>query len=311
MQSNARLAHGGNLGGRRKRGMSDHNLSLRDLPMAAFRTSQGRQLLGCHAVPFAEPVRESRGHRARVPQAEPRGTRGFARSPVELKGSHPPRSRYVPTAAAGCKSSRTRRHRMVGDLYDLDRGAGLGKRPRAWKARPPTVRKSPSVGRWRPSRSFSVLERRAWRRPRTASPPSGTHRVGGGRDVVLVVDRADELLEQVFERDQAGDAAVLVEHDGDLASASSGTRRAARRRSWSRGRSRPGRTSLRGDDGVGVARRRSSGGRGPWRRGCRRCRRGSRRRAGCGSGPSRGRSRRPPRAETDGGQRDDRRARAS
>ena len=34
--------------------------------------------------------------------------------------------------------------------------------------------------------------------------------------VVLVVDRADELLEQVFERDQARHAAILVEHDGHL-----------------------------------------------------------------------------------------------
>ena len=33
---------------------------------------------------------------------------------------------------------------------------------------------------------------------------------------MLVVDGADELLDQVFERDQAGDAAVLVEDDGDL-----------------------------------------------------------------------------------------------
>ena len=36
------------------------------------------------------------------------------------------------------------------------------------------------------------------------------------RYVVLVVDRADELLEQVFERDQPRHGAVLVEHDGHL-----------------------------------------------------------------------------------------------
>ena len=35
-------------------------------------------------------------------------------------------------------------------------------------------------------------------------------------DVVLVLDLADDLLEQVLDRDQAGRSAVLVEHDRDV-----------------------------------------------------------------------------------------------
>ena len=35
-------------------------------------------------------------------------------------------------------------------------------------------------------------------------------------DVVLVLDLADDLLDQVLDGDQAGRAAVLVEHDGDV-----------------------------------------------------------------------------------------------
>ncbi len=35
-------------------------------------------------------------------------------------------------------------------------------------------------------------------------------------DVVLVLDLADDLLEEVLDRDQAGGAAVLVEHDRDV-----------------------------------------------------------------------------------------------
>ncbi len=41
--------------------------------------------------------------------------------------------------------------------------------------------------------------------------------VVGRRDVVLIVDRADELFEQIFQGDQAGDPAVLVQDDRDLA----------------------------------------------------------------------------------------------
>ena len=37
-----------------------------------------------------------------------------------------------------------------------------------------------------------------------------------GLDVVLVADLADDLLDQVLERDQPGGAAVLVDHDGHL-----------------------------------------------------------------------------------------------
>ena len=37
--------------------------------------------------------------------------------------------------------------------------------------------------------------------------------------IVLVVDLADDFLEHVFDRHQPGDAAVFVEHDGDVRAA--------------------------------------------------------------------------------------------
>jgi hypothetical protein len=40
---------------------------------------------------------------------------------------------------------------------------------------------------------------------------------GGGRAVVLVLDLADDLLDDVLERDDPGGAAVLVHHDRELA----------------------------------------------------------------------------------------------
>ena len=72
-----------------------------------------------------------------------------------------------------------------------------------------------------------VLERRgrcrtAPSRSSTDGPPVDARLVVGELDdhrllvVVLVLDLADDLLEQVLDRDQAGGAAVLVEHDRDV-----------------------------------------------------------------------------------------------
>src|SRR4051812_32863878 len=44
----------------------------------------------------------------------------------------------------------------------------------------------------------------------------GHDAVARGGDVVLVVDLTDEFFEQVFQGDQSGDAAILVEDDSDL-----------------------------------------------------------------------------------------------
>ena len=59
--------------------------------------------------------------------------------------------------------------------------------------------------------------------------------------VVLVGDLADDLLEDVLDRDQAGRAAVLVDDDGDVLALGLHLARAARRRAWSRARTTPGR----------------------------------------------------------------------
>ena len=162
----------------------------------------------------------------------------------------------VPT---GWRSTRTRRiewsttSRMVNSIPSWrNESPGSGRRPRAWKAKPPTVEKSPSVGRWRPEPLVQELEveRGVDLVARAAERDDG---VVGGRDVVLVVDRPDEFFEQVFEGDQARDAAVLVEHDGDLRPLRAGTPRAGRRRSCSRGRTYAGRTRSRGMTASGPS----------------------------------------------------------
>ena len=49
--------------------------------------------------------------------------------------------------------------------------------------------------------------------PRLVVREADDHRLLG---VVLVLDLADDLLEEVLDRDQPGGAAVLVEHDRDV-----------------------------------------------------------------------------------------------
>ena len=49
-----------------------------------------------------------------------------------------------------------------------------------------------------------------------ASRPKGRTPVGRARPVVLVADLADDLLEDVLEGDDPGDAAVLVDDHGEL-----------------------------------------------------------------------------------------------
>ena len=61
--------------------------------------------------------------------------------------------------------------------------------------------------------------------------PSGCGRTPATCDVVLVGDVADDLLEDVLERDDAHQRAVLVDHEGEmLAPAAEGL--AAGRAAW-------------------------------------------------------------------------------
>ena len=50
----------------------------------------------------------------------------------------------------------------------------------------------------------------------TRTAPSSSSSTVGALDVVLVGDLADDLLEDVLDRDQAGGAAVLVDDDRDV-----------------------------------------------------------------------------------------------
>ena len=71
--------------------------------------------------------------------------------------------------------------------------------------------------------------------------PSSSRSTGGALDVVLVGDLADDLLEDVLDGDQAGGAAVLVDHDGDVGAARPASRAAARRPAWTPARRSAGR----------------------------------------------------------------------
>ena len=55
--------------------------------------------------------------------------------------------------------------------------------------------------------------------PGTSTVRSSTPVQRVGREVVLVLDLAHELLEQVVDGDDPGRPAVLVDHDGDLGAA--------------------------------------------------------------------------------------------
>ena len=81
-----------------------------------------------------------------------------------------------------------------------------GSRPSAAIMNPPTVSYGPS-GSANPTRSAKSAR---LSRPSTTAGAPAQHRLGCR--VVLVVDLADQFLDQVFEGDDAGGTAVLVHH---------------------------------------------------------------------------------------------------
>ena len=103
----------------------------------------------------------------------------------------------------------------------------------AESARARSIRPTAARGRTarrRVRRPSSRLRRRSRRSRRSASSSSGTRpdtqsaslpscSIWRLLDVVLVADLADDLLEDVLDRDEAGRAAVLVAHDGDVRAA--------------------------------------------------------------------------------------------
>ena len=96
-----------------------------------------------------------------------------------------------------------------------------GIRPTRWMIRPPTVSYASSSG----SSASLELEQVAQvvHGDPTVEPEGATVGIGLDRldkallDVVLVLDVADDLLDQVLDGDQAGGPAVLVDHDRDVA----------------------------------------------------------------------------------------------
>ena len=75
-------------------------------------------------------------------------------------------------------------------------------------------------------------------RPSTStSPPPRRRVVSASRDVVLVADVADQLLDEVLQRDDAGGAAVLVDDDREVRRPRGASRTARRAPAWSPGSS--------------------------------------------------------------------------
>ena len=118
--------------------------------------------------------------------------------------------------------------------------------------------------------------------PSTLTEPSGCGRTPGTGDVVLVGDVADDLLQDVLERDEPHHLAVFVDHQREVRLA------AAERLELLGDRPdvghEPGRQRDRHDVDLGEIAVRRSGSRAadPWRAGCRRCSPACRATAGCG-----------------------------
>ena len=86
----------------------------------------------------------------------------------------------------------------------------IGTRPSSRASSPPTVSTSSSSGS---STSNSSARSSTGSRAVTRTEPSASPSTGGRYGVVLVGDLADDLLEDVLDRHQAGEAAVLVDDD--------------------------------------------------------------------------------------------------
>ena len=125
-----------------------------------------------------------------------------------------PRSAARPAAAPGVR--RTRAIRRPSSSVTVNRrpsaatlSPSSGSRPSSLITKPATVSYGPS-GSSRPVRS-SKSSRLS--RPSTSRSPSTRRARRLLGDVVLVADVADELLDQVLQRDDAVGAAVLVDDD--------------------------------------------------------------------------------------------------
>ena len=99
-------------------------------------------------------------------------------------------------------------------------------------------------------------------------------------DIVLVVDVADDLLDDVLERDDAPQRAVFVDHEGEMLVACAEGLELVEQR-WSISGMNQGSVMTSSILTVGGRRRPRPRGTDPWRGGRRRCCRARRDRAGC------------------------------
>ena len=137
---------------------------------------------------------------------------------------------------------------------------GIGTRPSASASSPPTVSTSSRSGRSTPNSSpRSSTASRAVTRARVVVEPLDRRPL----DVVLVGDLADDLLEDVLDRDEPGGAAVLVDDDRDVRCARPASRAAVRRPAWTRARRLTVRITSSTGRACGRARGPGPGGPGP------------------------------------------------
>ena len=129
-----------------------------------------------------------------------------------LGAARPVAGRWPPTSTSGATT--TSLMRRPSTFVAVKRwpanstlSPSVGTWPRVPKTNPPTVSQS-SSGSATSSSSFSSSMARP---PSTCSSPVGQVLDVGVLDVVLVDDLADQLLEAVLQRHQAGRAAVLVD----------------------------------------------------------------------------------------------------
>ena len=125
-----------------------------------------------------------------------------------------------------------------------------GTWPSRLKTRPPTVSHSVS-GSSTPSTSFTSS---IGVRPGAADPPAASRSTPGLLGVVLVDDLADDLLEQVLERDEAGGARRTRRRRSPCGTSASASRGAARRPASDSGTNTASRTATRTGSAPAPAR---------------------------------------------------------
>ena len=160
-------------------------------------------------------LRHRRVPRVRAPRSARRAARGRS-SPSTRRTSTVPIRLRRPCALSAVSSRPS----------TTARAPGIGTRPRCLASRPPTVSTSSSSSST-PKQLGQLVDVQPGADPQRSRP----RQLLDERllHVVLVGDLADDLLDDVLDRDQAGGAAVLVDDDRDVGLLAPASRAAARR----------------------------------------------------------------------------------